>query len=502
MSFIQSLTDKFENRFVPLLSLSKLDSAWSTALNESLVFGIWSKIKAAFQSNTKLATLGNLFELFSFALVLLLFLVLPAPQFADDKQVLASVVLAATGLRVVGILLSKQAGYKPCAIDMLVLAFAGMNVIATASSYYPIQSLKGLSKMAVYFCSYFLFLSALQKSTAKRSLLTLLPLLGAALAVSAYGLYQYKMGVAPLATWVDPTVDDHSTRVFSTLKNPNLLAGYLVPLIPLSLSAALVFFLKDGWKKFLFVPVLGAAAVISVACVLTGSRGGWIGIAGGVGSLTLTLVYWLWMNKPKFRPVILIALLLSPLVLFGIIHKMPSLENRIMTMFVGRENSSNSYRMNVWISSFKLFCDNWWLGVGPGNSTFKLIYGIYMKSGFDALGTYCVPLEVAVETGVMGLLAFVAMIVSTMARAHEQFWQSINTAPERWIKAGAAAGLLGMMMHGLVDTVYYRPQVQLIFWLLLALCIAKDNGVVAADAGSASKAISAGDQGRQDESAA
>jgi hypothetical protein len=60
--------------------------------------------------------------------------------------------------------------------------------------------------------------------------------------------------------------------------------------------------------------------------------------------------------------------------------------------FAGSEHSSNAYRIYVWRASAKMFMDNWWFGVGPGNSTFPLAYGLYMKSGFDALGTYCVPL--------------------------------------------------------------------------------------------------------------
>ena len=45
-----------------------------------------------------------------------------------------------------------------------------------------------------------------------------------------------------------------------------------------------------------------------------------------------------------------------------------------------------------------------------------------MESSFDALGTYCVPLEVGVETGILGLCAFGALIVSLLARGHAAFW--------------------------------------------------------------------------------
>ena len=495
------ILDTFENKVIPVLSLSKFDSAWISILNESGLFKIWLNLKSLFQDKIKLATMGYWFDVFSFALVMLLFLILPMPQFADDKAILASVVMCATGLRFMGMLLSRQVAYSPCAIDMLVLAFAGMNVIATASSYYPVQSLIGLSKMAVYFCSYFLFIGVLQTSTEKRTYLIVGSLLASAILVSLYGLYQYKIGVAPLATWVDPTDTDHSTRVFSTLKNPNLLAGYLVPLVPLSFSLVLMSFFQKDWKKYLMLPALGVAGLITGCCFLTRSRGGWLGMAAGMTALLITCAYYLWVNKPRFRPVILISILISPLVVLAGIHMNHTFEHRVLTMFAGREDSSNSYRMNVWISSINLFKDNWWLGVGPGNSTFKLIYGIYMRSGFDALGAYCVPLEVAVETGIFGLFAFLGIIMSTMSRAHEQFWHH-PFGPERWIKAGAAAGLLGMMIHGMVDTVYYRPQVQLIFWLLLAMCIVSPKTNGQDESASASRSISTDESETTGESAA
>ncbi|MNL44965.1 hypothetical protein D3C87_1675770 [compost metagenome] len=39
-----------------------------------------------------------------------------------------------------------------------------------------------------------------------------------------------------------------------------------------------------------------------------------------------------------------------------------------------------------------------------------------------------------------------------------------------WATAAIAA-LVGLMIHGMVDTVFYRPSVQILFWLTLAVVI-------------------------------
>jgi putative inorganic carbon (HCO3(-)) transporter len=464
-----SLQQIFDNQIVPVLSLSNFDSAWRQILDSSGLFGIWLKLKAFCHKN--LAVLGNfawVFENCAFLLVALLFFVLAAPQFADDKGVLAIVVVAAFVARTIALLLTNKFNFAACSLDALVLAFVAMNIIATAASEYLEPSLKGLSKMAVYFCSYFLFIGVFQINTRRRTLIVLAALLSAAFVVSLYGLYQYKIHVAPLATWEDPTVEDKTTRVFSTLKNPNLLAGYLIPLIPLSLGLTIMSFYNSGWKRWLGIPMLGVSAVIMACAKFTDSRGGFMGIGAGLAAIGFVWMSSVWSTKPKARPFLILAVVVILIgIAVAVLHD-PRLMHRIESI-ASTEHSSNAYRMHVYRSSLQMFKDSWWFGIGPGNSTFKLAYGLYMKSGFDALGTYCVPLEVAVETGVVGLLIFGWMIVCAMSRAHQYFWANPKSS-DRWIAAGASAGLLAMTVHGMVDTVFYRPQVQFLFWLLLALC--------------------------------
>ena len=286
-----------------------------------------------------------------------------------------------------------------------------------------------------------------------------------ALAVSMYGFWQYHNHVEPLATWEDPTVENKGTRIFSTLGNPNLLAGYLLPLIALCASLGAAAIAAKRW--LIGVPVLGIAALIAVATVLTGSRGAYIGLFALAVMIVILAVSVVWRDTPKLRIPMIGAVVIGAIGLVAALHFVPGFDQRITSIFAGREHSSNAFRMNVWHSSWEMFKDNWWFGIGPGNQTFRLAYGLYMTSGFDALGTYCVPLEVGVETGLLGMFAFFSLVAACMARGHVAFWSGRGW--QKWLTAGAAVALASMMIHGVVDTVFYRPQVQFIFWLVIAM---------------------------------
>jgi putative inorganic carbon (hco3(-)) transporter len=255
-------------------------------------------------------------------------------------------------------------------------------------------------------------------------------------------------------------------------------------------------------KKYLLsIAPLVAAAAISVAIILTGSRGGYLAVAAAGLTMAMMAVARFWITKPKARIFIIILCIVLPILLLIGLHFVPAFEQRVTSIFAGREHSSNSYRINVWHASWRMFLDNWWFGIGPGNQVFRLAYGLYMVSGFDALGTYCVPLEIAVECGVIGLIAFAILLVSLFARGHISFWSagisadngknletegSSRLSLEQWLTAGAVAALIGLMAQGMVDTVFYRPQVQFIFWLVVALIVTDKHGSVTDKNGSRS----------------
>jgi putative inorganic carbon (HCO3(-)) transporter len=142
----------------------------------------------------------------------------------------------------------------------------------------------------------------------------------------------------------------------------------------------------------------------------------------------------------------------------------PGLQERLASITATRTHSSNSFRMNVWIGVLQMLRDSWWFGVGVGNDAFRRAYALYMVTGFEALGAYNIFLEEAVEKGILGLVAFLSLLGAACSQIIRHALRGGS-----WLAgAGIMAALSGLAIHGLVDTVFYRPSVQLIFWALLA----------------------------------
>ena len=133
-----------------------------------------------------------------------------------------------------------------------------------------------------------------------------------------------------------------------------------------------------------------------------------------------------------------------------------------------RNDSSNSFRFNVYHSSLDMFKDNWLLGIGVGNKNFREIYGLYMKTGFDALSAYNIYLEIAVESGIFALIAFLGFLVELVKDAIKFILKSIDNEQIIFV-AVSLISVLAVMFHGFVDTVFFRPQIQFMFWTFIAV---------------------------------
>jgi putative inorganic carbon (hco3(-)) transporter len=365
-------------------------------------------------------------------------------------------------------------GFTP--IHLTVMVFFGVAVLASAFAPEKDLGLKGLKMLAfsdgisklLLYLLFFAMLARLLRSTRLRSwILTIY--LHIALFVSIFGIHQSLYGAKALATWVDPESPlAKSTRAYSYLNNPNLLAGYLLPAIAFSIAAVFI------WQGKLPKALATFMVIINSWCMYaTLSRGGWVAVTATLGVMGIGIYYWYRPQLSTFWKIWLLPIALGITILMagGAVIISPTVRERLASMFTNRGDSSNNVRINVWAAADAMIKKRPLLGIGYGDRVFKKVYPIYqVNPKYSALSTYSIYRETIVETGFVGLISFLWIMLVA-------WWQGIlplhrlrqNSDVHYFWLVGGLAGSIGLAVQGFFDTVWYRPVINILWWLTLAV---------------------------------
>lgn len=292
-----------------------------------------------------------------------------------------------------------------------------------------------------------------------------LQLIGAFLAVSVFvsliGIAQKLLGVAGEGIWSDPDqFPDLKVRVFSTLVNPNILAGYLVLVI--SYCTAFFNMTKEHRRWRGAFAVTGALAAL---CLLyTYSRGNWLACA------TMLLAFCVLFCPKAVGPVL--ALGAIALAVGG-----PAVLQRLSSITSG-EDTSAALRI-AYFESTTAVIEDFPLGVGWYGYRFVYPdYNFYLEDT-SVIMYHChnIFLNVCAELGYHGLLVFLLIWWGVFLPTA---WRLAYHGRSLWLKAmgrGYVLATVGIAIGGLTDHVYFNTQMGLCFWLLggLTMLCAKLN---------------------------
>jgi putative inorganic carbon (HCO3(-)) transporter len=259
---------------------------------------------------------------------------------------------------------------------------------------------------------------------------------------------------APTHIHIDTDAKEGFMRIGGTVGSPNFAAAYLS--ISLASAASILFTNLGRSLKWLAIAVLGLGGV---ALILTFSRGGWIALTSAV--TLICLLCWRrrgFSLKAPIAIVLILALLYLPF------------QSVISARLFGDDKGSAESRIPLMKLAFRIIEDNPILGVGANN--FTIIMDRYLTSDFRAGWLFAVHnkyLLVLAETGIAGLLAFLAFILDAFRKGW-RCWllEDPLLSP---IALGFAAGIAGHMLHMTVDVFRGRPTQQLL-WLVAGLLTA------------------------------
>ncbi|MDW5300250.1 MAG: O-antigen ligase family protein [Sedimentibacter sp.] len=297
------------------------------------------------------------------------------------------------------------------------------------SQYKLISSIYGIM-MVLCLYSFYLLSTSLNPSDLRKivKLTYIVSIVVFIIGISQYFSPEFTMP----GKWVDADKYQLSRRVYSTFFNPNILGFYINFIILIVCTNLDLKKINLEWFVFL----------TGILCLFfTFSRTSWISliIAFLIGSI---------FNKKYLKFAIIISLAIFGMdIILGIGRMDP-----------GRaaEDSSLMYRLEIWKACIEIIKDNFITGIGFG-TLFKHIsqYSNVVKPNIE----HChnLYLQIFTETGIIGLSISLSMFYKMI----KKLWNKIHSQNNAiWITALTVLAMT--MIHGMVDSVFFTPQILMI----------------------------------------
>lgn len=455
----RSLTSLFSNSklfkfFFKLFDCPVIESVITHSCSHStqyghFIFGILLGVLEAFSNGIPVIVLlvgillfGTVFYNYKLCLfsTIVLFPILPT-------LVVLGLVAFCFAVFVLNAICDKSFKFKRTPLDIPLALFVLVSIISTITSPELIGSLKVLLVYFTFICGYYMVVNSISSKEQFNSLLTGVFYCG--LIVALYGISQYFFGFEEGRIWTDNNMFDIKTRVVSTFENPNVLGEYLLLLIPIGI--AYILSRKGAVLKVSDMIVTGC---LCLCMVYTYSRGNWLGLIFAV------IAFFMFYNGKYVWFGLLFALFIPLFLPDTIINRFTSIGDV--------SDTSTSYRVLIWMGTFRMLSDYWLTGVGLGNAAFSNIYQHYSYNAVPTQHSHNLYLQIISESGILGLLLVVAIIfiyyrmsISTVIK--------LTDKKEKGILLALSAGMFGFLIQGLFDYVWYNWRIVFMFFLMLAL---------------------------------
>lgn len=249
-------------------------------------------------------------------------------------------------------------------------------------------------------------------------------------------------------------------RVTSFFEYPNALALYLVPLVVIFIGL-LLYRQKLALNKWQTL-VLGLAVLTGLpAIIFTKSEGAMLGL--------VIAVIFLAIAHPK-RKILIPGLVVLGAIASAVIFSRPEWRSSFWLAATWQENSSQ-VRLALWYGTLRLLAAHPILGSGLAG--FPALYDQYRLARHTELLLYPhnVFLNFWTEIGLLGLLAFLGLLKEFFSLVRKIFRQE-KFSPTGVISLSLAAGMIALLVHGLVDVPYFKNDLSVEFWLIIGLLLA------------------------------
>jgi len=237
--------------------------------------------------------------------------------------------------------------------------------------------------------------------------------------------------------------------------SPNSVALFLEPAV--AIAAGFVLYSDNRRDRTVALVCL---AVLLAAMIGTLSRGGFLTLA------VLVLVAVITMQRTRLKIAILGGAAVAALAALQI----PFVAQRLYRQF-DPSYASNTFegRLQIWSDTLKMLRARPIFGAGL--RAYQTVMQAYAPPGHIVeLYPHNIFLSMWVELGLLGLLAFIALIGTLLWRGWSAYARADGLArPLLW---GTSAAFIAILVHGQFDTPYFNNDISMEFWLVAAFEIA------------------------------
>jgi O-antigen ligase len=339
-------------------------------------------------------------------------------------------------------------------LDLAVLVFV---VVAVASLLVADFRHVALRELRVLILEPALFYLMLRTSWLDRKavwrIVDLFVLSGATVAL--IGLVQYALGVNVITAEMD------FRRLRSVYGSPNSVGLYLGRVLPLTVAVALF-----GASRGRRVAYGLAVVPLGLAVLLSFSKGALI-----LG-VPLSLVALGVLAGGRWLKVAVGA------VAAAVVAAIPLLRTPRFASLLDTQSGTTFFRLQLWRSSWAMFRDHPWLGVGPDNFLYHYRSRYILPTAWqepDISQAHNILLDYATRMGIAGLAVGAWLQVAfwrlalPLRRLTDGSAEPVEARDRRALALGLMASMVNFLAHGLVDASYFLIELAFAFFLTLGV---------------------------------
>ena len=277
--------------------------------------------------------------------------------------------------------------------------------------------------------------------------------------LSIWGIAQVVLGFGVIAPH-----EQLAGRAHGPFNSGNALALFLGPVFLLVLGQTLQTLKTSGLKRLVYGLI---SLIILSALILTKSKGGVIGVFIAIS--VIGLIYFLRRcNKIFLLSKIWLVIPIYLIIVTGGLTQISRFTPKNNNPWLRPLNDTLTPRLCLWEGAVNLLKDRPLLGAGLNG--FKSLYSQkYFTCDAEALQyPHNFILNFGTETGILGVLGIFGILAVFLRQQSRALIRTTHPG-KMFLVAGLIAIVFFWLIHGLVDVPYFKNDLSLQFWIIMAL---------------------------------